>query len=416
MSRLWPLTLRGTGALVIALVCLILARELGLVELTYFAVLLLAALVASLISLYATYRAETVTRTVAGEVAAVGRRSTILVRVAVRTAVPTPQGEWFDVLPAALKGDPRGSFPALGSSLRGGADRFVELTYEVVGVRRGIHSIGPLRLSSSDPFGLTRRRLVIGGRTRITVVPALIELPPMSSIAGEAGGVIHSSVTQLGQGVDNLIARPYSSGDSMRRIHWRATAHRDELMVRQEEQESTPEATVVFDRASLRWSAEAMRAPGADAAFEAGVSACVSAAARLVNEGYVVEVIDSDGTPLVGTFGGADSQEIEHMLVHFATLTASQDDQLGRLPALFLGATTGPIVLVIGRVDAAAAATIAPIAHHSTLPLLLAVAPVAGALDSAEAAGWRTSAIPPGTDLAAAWAGAISRGVHSVIG
>ena len=55
----------------------------------------------------------------------------------------------------------------------------------------------------------------------------------------------------------------------MRRIHWRATAHRDELMVRQEEQESTPEATVVLDRGVLRWSPEALRAPGADAGFEA---------------------------------------------------------------------------------------------------------------------------------------------------
>ena len=98
----------------------------------------------------------------------------------------------------------------------------------------------------------------------MTVAPAVIDLPPLTNFAGEAGGTLHTTTNQLGQGADNLVARPYVPGDSMRRIHWRATAHRDELMVRQEEQESTPEASVVIDRGALRWSPEAMYAPGAD--------------------------------------------------------------------------------------------------------------------------------------------------------
>ena len=95
----------------------------------------------------------------------------------------------------------------------------------------------------------------------MTVAPAIVDLPPLTDFAGEAGGTLHTTTNQLGQGADNLVARPYVPGDSMRRIHWRATAHRDELMVRQEEQESTPEASVVLDRGVLRWSPEAMQAP-----------------------------------------------------------------------------------------------------------------------------------------------------------
>ena len=132
----------------------------------------------------------------------------------------------------------------------------------------------------------------------------------------------------------------------MRRIHWRATAHRDQLMVRQEEQESTPEATVVLDRGVLRWSSDALRAPGADPAFEAAVSACVSVAARLAKEGYTVEVIDSDGTPLADPLDG--DAEIDTLLARFATLTARRDDHLARLTALFAGVTTGPVILIVG--------------------------------------------------------------------
>jgi hypothetical protein len=243
-----------------------------------------------------------------------------------------------------------------------------------------------------------------------------MDLPQLASFAGETTGMLHTTTNQLGQGADNLIARPYVPGDSMRRIHWRATAHRDDLMVRQEEQESTPEATVVLDRGVLRWSAEAMQAPGADPGFEAAVSACVSAITRLVHDGYAVEVIDSDGTELAERIDGGDMTEVEGVVTRFATLTARRDDHLPRLTRHFAGISTGPVVLIVGRFDPADAEAIAPIAHHSTLPLLLATAPVGDALERAVELGWRTGVIGPDTDLALAWTAAADRGVSHVVG
>src|SRR5690606_10647708 len=157
--------------------------------------------------------------------------------------------------PHTLRGEPEGIFPALGSGLRGD-ERVLELTYPVSGVHRGIQPIGPLRITATDPFGMARRRHVLGDRTMITVVPTLVPLPAMNTYAGAVGGILHTTTNQVGQGADDLIARPYTPGDSMRRIHWRATAHLDSLMVRQEEQESTPEATVVLDRSVLRYAPE----------------------------------------------------------------------------------------------------------------------------------------------------------------
>jgi uncharacterized protein (DUF58 family) len=233
----------------------------------------------------------------------------------------------------------------------------------------------------------------------------------LSSATGEVGGSLHSSTSQLGQGADNLIARPYAPGDSMRRIHWRATAHRDQLMVRQEEQESTPEATVVLDRGVLRWSNDALRAPGADPAFEAAVSACVSVAARLAKEGYVVEVIDTDGTALADPLDG--DADIDALLARFATLTARRDDHLARLTALFGGVTTGPIILIVGRLDPQDAEVLAPLAHHSTLPILLSSAPRAGVLERATEAGWRCAQLEVDGDLAGVWS-RVGRGSNRV--
>lgn len=410
MRRLWPLTVRGTGALILAIACFVLAHELGLVELVYFGVLLCAVIAASITSLYLGRRTESLARSLTPEVASVGRRATVTVRIGVRTAVPSAPGAWHDTIPKGLSGKAQGIFPALDSGLRGG-ERSTQISYVVTGERRGIHSLGPLSVISTDPFGIARRRNTLGDRTKVTVAPAVVDLPSLSNFAGETGGTLHTTTTQLGQGADNLIARPYVSGDSMRRIHWRATAHRDTLMVRQEEQESTPEATVVLDRGALRWTAEAMRATGVDPGFETAVSACVSAVARLVSDGYAVAVIDSDGALLAEPIDGGDLDQVETLTTQFATLAARGDDHLAELPGQFDGARTGPVVVIVGRFDGGDAEALAPIVHHCALPILLAVSPVGDALERAAATGWWVAAIDPETDLATAWGSAADRGV-----
>ncbi|WP_109212174.1 MULTISPECIES: DUF58 domain-containing protein [Microbacterium] len=419
MRRVWPLTVRGTGAVILAIACFIVAGEASLVELMYFGILLIVVVAASVASLYVGRRTDSVTRSLVPDVASVGGEARVSVRVEVRTALPTAPGTWQDTLPKGLRGKAEGAFPALGSGLRGGERggvRSIDLVYSVIGTRRGVHPIGPLTVRSSDPFGLARRTVVFHHRTAVTVAPAVVDLAPLIDYAGATGGMLHTTTDQLGQGADNLVARPYAPGDSMRRIHWRATAHRDELMVRQEEQESTPEATVVLDRAALRWAPEALRAPGVDPGFEAGVSACVSAVSRLVHDGYAVEVIDSEGNVLAERIDGGDMTEVDAMLVRFATVTAQRDDALPRLSRQFAGISTGPIVLIVGRLDPTDALALGSIAHHSTLPVLLSTNPVGDALDVAADHGWHVAVIQADSDLALPWANAIGRGVHHVVG
>jgi uncharacterized protein (DUF58 family) len=415
MRRLWPLTLRGTGALLLALACFVLAGELGVVELVYFGVLLLVVLVASLVSLYLAHRTENVHRSLEPDVVTVDRDADVRVRVGVRTAMPSAPGAWRDALPKGLSGRAQGVFPALGSGLRSG-DRSVDLRYTVTGVRRGIHSIGPLSVTSSDPFGLTRRQNLLGDRTTVMVVPAVVELAPLATYVGDMGGTQHTTTSQLGQGADNLIARPYTPGDSMRRIHWRATAHADTLMVRQEEQESTPEATVVLDRGALRWASDAMTAPGTDPGFERAVSACVSVVARLVQDGYAVEVIDSDGTALADSIEGGDVSEVELLVRQLATVTTRRDDHLPRLPQLFAGAVAGPVIVITGRFDEEDAAALAPMVMHCALPVLLAVSPLGDGLAIAARSGWHVATIRLDDDLAGGWAEVADRRAHHVVG
>jgi uncharacterized protein (DUF58 family) len=409
----WPLTLRGTGAAALGVLCFVLAHEFKITELLYVSVLLLAVVAASIATLYLVRRTETVTRSFHPDVASVGQEVAVRTRVQIRSPLPVAQGTWSEALSGGLQGDPSGRFPSTSSGAATGG-RTVELDYRVTAVRRGVRAVGPLTVSSTDPFGFARRRSVVGDSSVLTVAPQIVELSVLTELPGEAGGSMHSTTNHLGQGADNLIPRHYVPGDSMRRIHWRASAHRDELMVRQEEQETTPEAVVVLDLGLQRWTADAMQAPGEDPGFEAGVTACVSVTARLVHEGYRVTVIDVDGTEIVEPVDAGDNAGIERMLTAFATVTAHRNSQPEHLVRLFTGVQTGPLVLVTGRIDEADAHVLAPLPHHSAMPVLLAVAAHPEALAHAAGSGWRTAAVPPDADLGAAWISVADRGGRRV--
>lgn len=418
----WPLTARGTGAVLLAAVCGVLSQRFGIPELAYVGALLVIAVAASAATLYLVPRTGRVTRSFAPDVAAVGAEVHVRLQVQTRSSLPSSEGRWRDQLADGVVpgpedgGEPSGVFPAMGSAVGGGAT--VELTYVARAARRGIRRVGPLSIVSTDPFGFTRRRRTIGDSSALVIVPEIVELAALTELPGDAGGSTRSVVDRLGQGADNLIPRTYAPGDSMRRIHWRASAHRDELMVRQEEQETTPEAVVVFDRSAQRWPVAAVRAPGSEPGFEVAVSACVSAAALLVREGYAVTVIDADGAVLSDPIEAGDSGGVEQLAIALATVMARRDLPLEGLVRLFTGVSAGPVIVVTGAISEADAAILAPLPHHSTLPVLLSVAGTPDALARAGGDGWRVAALTETADLATAWSDAIDanrRGDHRVI-
>ncbi len=418
MNTRWPLTLRGTGALLIAIVSFVLARELGIIELMYIGCLLIALLIVGFAVLHLGRRFGETERVLRPDVVPVGSETHVRARVSMRSVTPLGAIRWADRLPDALEGahgDASGSVTRSVGSASTGIDQPLDIAYTARAVRRGVWSIGPVTLRTVDPFGLVRRIHTPAGETRIVAVPAVVPLPHVAISAGEAGGSLHASSDQLGQGADNLIARPYAPGDSMRRIHWRATAHRDTLMVRQEEQESTPAATVLLDLGAPRWDLSARDDTGVDPAFESALSTCVSVVLRFARDGYQVDVIDTDGTPICEPLAGSVAPEdVERMMLRFASLTTRRHDTLPGLAQRYAGAQAGPLVVITGILRLQDSDSLAPLAHHSALPILLTAAPGADALERAAQAGWRTARIGPDTDLAAVWSEVADHGAHRV--
>jgi uncharacterized protein (DUF58 family) len=385
MRRRRALTFRGAGALVAALGCIIVANLVGAPILIYIGVLLALLTGFSLIVVRAPRRTGTVSRQVSTDLLTVSETSRVTLRFALRS-IRIPHGLWHDVLPDAVAGDSSGEYPPESG----------QLSYQITGIRRGVWPIGPLILRTVDPFGLAQREQSFGKHRTVTVVPEVIALAPLSVKVGAAGGTAQTSSSRLGQGSDNLSPRRYIPGDSMRRIHWRATAHRGQLMVRQEEEESSPDALVVLDRSSTHWPDPGVEV---DAAFEAAVSLCASAAIHLAGEGYGVEVIDSAGLSL-GTLRGHEDDR-DGLLVALAMVSPRGESR--DLTTLIGGTPPGPLVYITGRIDEEDAALLRP--SGAAAALLFSTDPLTGARHAAAQHGWTVTAL--GSDIAEAWEDAL---------
>lgn len=98
---------------------------------------------------------------------------------------------------------------------------------------RGEFRLGPLTLVSGDPFGLFTTPRRIPGTERIIVYPATVpvnkfELPIGVLSGGEAQRRFTHHITTNASSV-----RDYVAGDSINRVHWRSTARRGRLMVKE---------------------------------------------------------------------------------------------------------------------------------------------------------------------------------------
>lgn len=111
---------------------------------------------------------------------------------------------------------------------------------ERTGARRGVHTSGRCALHTGAPFGvaLARRRLDVP--TTITVHPRVFDLS-LYAVLGRA------AMPQRAPAGDISTVRAYRPGDPLRHVHWRSTARRGELVVKEFEDRARSELLVAAD-------------------------------------------------------------------------------------------------------------------------------------------------------------------------
>lgn len=113
--------------------------------------------------------------------------------------------------------------------------------------KRGYYPVGPLRLYTGDLFGFAENAWQESTPTHITVYPQVLPLPQLGLPSQLPYGTLRSRQRIFEDPTRMVGVRPYDSGDSMRHIHWRASAHEETLLVKKYQPSIALDSTIVLD-------------------------------------------------------------------------------------------------------------------------------------------------------------------------
>ena len=119
--------------------------------------------------------------------------------------------------------------------------------YQLEQVPRGRYAFDSVRLTIEDPFSLARAELVQGEPQALVVYPRLVPLDRLFSEGGAHAQEGRRLLLQRPTGFDLHSVRDYVHGDSLRKVHWRSTARRGQLMVKELEDAPRDEVAVLLD-------------------------------------------------------------------------------------------------------------------------------------------------------------------------
>lgn len=114
------------------------------------------------------------------------------------------------------------------------------LDYSYTPRTRGRWDAGPLTVSLRDPLGLMRVDGRHGDSDAWLVWPQVEQLDGSAPVMLGDGEEALPRLNVMNAGVPGAGIREYTQGDDIRLVHWAATAHRGELMVRQLEPPARP--------------------------------------------------------------------------------------------------------------------------------------------------------------------------------
>jgi uncharacterized protein (DUF58 family) len=324
------LTRRGWAFLAIGLLAGVSAYASGRAVLLYVGVLLVLLPVLSVAIVRLRRPRFTVTRHFAPDLVAAGHPTSARITLANAARTRSVRAAWWDELPWGSTADQELLPLAAGGT--------AQLHYELRPPRRGVFAVGPLGVEFGDAFGLAMNTLAYGGTRELIVTPEVVPLT-QSGLTVPAGSGEARLVQRRSAGDDDAMTREYRAGDAMRRVHWRATARHDELMVRQEEQRSLPRANIVIDTLERGYADDGE-------AFEWVVRMLASVTVHLRRAGFAV-TIEESGHQQVSDPGRRRTWGDEEFLAALAAL------ELVAEPAPHRAARTGdgPVIAIVGSPD-----------------------------------------------------------------
>ena len=171
-----------------------------------------------------------------------------------------------------------GKRPVSAQVVRSG--RVLRGRYEVVSAFRGRYRLGGAELVMGDGFGLAEARIALDRSDEVIVYPRVYPLEGLFTDAGGSSGEQGRALLHRTAGYDLHSIRDHQQGESLRRVHWRSTAKRRKLMVKELQDTPRDEASVLLDG-----DAQALAGEAPESTFDYQVRAAASLLHRLVESG-----------------------------------------------------------------------------------------------------------------------------------
>ncbi|MBX3014172.1 MAG: DUF58 domain-containing protein [Caldilineaceae bacterium] len=119
--------------------------------------------------------------------------------------------------------------------------------YQLACKRRGYYSVGPLQLRTGDLFGFVTGARQENSAVALTVYPQVLPLEKLGLPSRSPFGTLSSRQRLFEDPARVAGVRSYSSGDSQRAIHWKASAREDELLVKKFQPAIALNVAIVLD-------------------------------------------------------------------------------------------------------------------------------------------------------------------------
>lgn len=246
-GRTMALTLRGAAMLGAAIVLLSVAYIAGWPELLILGSFCAIPPVLAL-ALVAVRRPRlTVERSTSRAIVRVGGTGTARVHLRSFARFRGGVGRWGDDLPWSPGRTAWRDLPAAE------ADAVVDVQYDFAPPRRGVVNLGPFVVEVADPFGFVRAEFALGQTQRVVVAPELVDLAQEQSDLATHSGAAQLFHHRALAGDHDIMTRDYRAGDAIRRVHWKASAHHGQLMVREDDKRSRVDAVIIVDTRRGSW-------------------------------------------------------------------------------------------------------------------------------------------------------------------
>ncbi|MBN1909718.1 MAG: DUF58 domain-containing protein [Pirellulales bacterium] len=196
--------------------------------------------------------------------------------------------------------------------------------------RRGPYEVGPFRVTTRFPFGLVRQTVTVGQTETLIVYPRLGRIAQgwmtrhRESFEGAQRRLQRHGRTQG----EFFGVRPWRDGDSRRSIHWRSSARRGELVVRQFEQPHQRDVAVLVDL----WQPSKPTDEDADR-LELAVSFAATVVSDLCRRGGAELFLATTAAPSTPLSGPVSSALMHEAMQHLAVAQPERHDRLADLLA-----------------------------------------------------------------------------------